>query len=110
MDLETGFAVLGFDDYQEFRRVRQLCEEKSKAIAYAGRLERIREIQAKNWVYYTHQGWQDYAHRRAEYYTYNPEQPRPKGLLTAKESIVSAAAELGRRAGYVANYVIVARK
>ncbi|MBC5994011.1 hypothetical protein [Pontibacter cellulosilyticus] len=56
--LETGFAVLGFEDYKEFKRVLQLCKEKSKAVVYAGQLERIREIQAKNWAYHTPQEWQ----------------------------------------------------
>lgn len=28
VDLNTGFALMGFQDYSEFKRVKQLCIDK----------------------------------------------------------------------------------
>lgn len=110
IDLETGYAVLGQADYKEHKRVKMLCQEKGKSIVYAGDPEKVREIQARHWTFETPTGWQDFAYKRIEYYPTTLQKPKPTVHQTAKESLVSAARELGKVAGYEVRYVLILRK
>ncbi|WP_162055134.1 hypothetical protein [Pontibacter pamirensis] len=44
VDLNTGFALMGFLDCWEFKRVKQQCIDKFKLIAYDGEFSNMREI------------------------------------------------------------------
>lgn len=97
VDLNTGFALLGFPDYNEFKRVKQLCTDKLKSIAYAGAFNQLREIQAKHWVKVVHNGYQNYTFPIEKYANHNPHVRTPEGVGSGLRSMATAVQELERK-------------
>jgi hypothetical protein len=62
VDLESGFALIGFAEYREYKRVKQLCVERCKPVAFGGELSKVKEIQARHWVRKVSAGYMDYHH------------------------------------------------
>lgn len=112
VDLNTGFALMDFpdSDYREFKRVKQLCIDKLKPIAYAGELSQLREIQAKRWVKTVHNGYQNYTIPLEKYDNQTPGKVTPDGVGSVLRSIKTAVQELERKAHYQAIYILIVRK
>ncbi|PRY10331.1 hypothetical protein CLV24_11459 [Pontibacter ummariensis] len=110
VDLETGFGLLGFADYAEFKRVRQLCQEKRRHVAYAGEWGKLREIQARHWVKPSHSGYIDYHYPWQDFFMTARNTPVRPGLRSGLESLATAVKVLGEKCGYEVKYVLVVRK
>ncbi|WP_162055033.1 hypothetical protein [Pontibacter pamirensis] len=110
VDLNTGFALMGFPDYREFKRAKQLCIDKFKFIAYAGEFSHLREIQAKHWVRTVHNGYQNYTIPLQKYDNHTPGVVTPDGVGSGLRSMATAVQELERKTHYEVKFVIVVRK
>lgn len=110
VDLNTGFALMGFPDYKEFKRVKQLCIDKLKPIAYAAELSHLREIQANRWVKPVHNGLQNYTIPLEKYDNHTPGVRTPDGVGSGLRSIKTAVQELERKAQYQVKYILIVRK
>lgn len=110
VDLNTGFALMGFPDHREFKRVKQLCIEKLKSIAYAGEFSQLKEIQAKHWVKVVHNGYQNYTIPLEKYGNHNVNVRTPDGVGSGLRSIATAVEELERKKQDKVQYVLIVRK
>ncbi|PRX96962.1 hypothetical protein CLV24_1781 [Pontibacter ummariensis] len=110
VDLNTGFYLMGFPDYGEFKRIKQLCQDRYKHIAFAGEFGYMHEIQAKRWARSVPSGYQNYALSLDDYYNSDYIKPRPERIPKGLKSIETAIQELERKAQYKVRYVLIVRK
>lgn len=101
VNLGTEYKLLAFSDYREFRRVRQLCEEKGKVVVFAGDLTRPREVHFRQWAFESRNGWVDYTYGKEAYIYKGTPGSVPPALPTARESFMSAVNKIDRQAAYI---------
>lgn len=110
VNLQTGFALMGFSDYPEYKRVKQLCQEKNKAMAYYGEFSKMKELQARYWAKrVTRGGYMDYHYPVSEYEYYDGSAVKRIGVATGLNSLATAVKVLEEKQRYQVKYVIVAR-
>ena len=100
---------MGVADYAELKRVKQLCQDRYKPVAYAGELSRVKEIQARHWCLVAGSGYMDYQYPRSEYLNYTGHTSNRVGLRTGLQSLESAMKELMRKQEAPVKYIIIAK-
>lgn len=102
---------MGFAKYSEFKRVKQLCLEKWKPVAYAGEFSRMKEILARHCVKKVSVGGlMDYNSPIKDCLGYELGKVRRVGVFTGMHSLSTAVDVLSQKCGYKVRYVLVARK
>ncbi|MBJ6120067.1 hypothetical protein JAO76_17810 [Pontibacter sp. BT310] len=109
VNLQTGFALMGFADHRELKRVKQLCHDRWKPVAYAGDFSAVKEIQAKHWACHVSSGWMDYHYPWQAYQHQGTLKSRPKGKATALAAIKTAVEVLSQKCSMSIHYILIAK-